>query len=176
METILRSEIKKTLSMSALKKIIPSYARVTSYDRLARRKVKTLKDAMGGSTVLILLFNIHDKQHRVLNVPGHFFLISTRGPEKCVVFSSTGMQPRKELFITQSDPSLLERILPAGTVYNDVKFQISKDSNTCWRYLILFAHLAHIGLKNFQKLFSRPHFTIHSSDLLVTALTYVLLN
>ena len=172
MQSLLRSEISRTLDTKKLRSILPRYVKVARYDSI---KAKTLKEAMGRHTVLILLFNIHNKKHQVLNVPGHFFLITTRGPEKCVVFSSTGMRPRKELFITQSDPTLLERILPKGTVYNDVKFQLSKDSNTCWRWLVLYSHLAHLGLKKFQSLFGRPKLLISSPDMLATAMTYILL-
>ena len=173
MDSLLRSEIQKPLGMQQLKKITPSYCKVARYDSL--KNVKTLKEALGHHTVLILLFNIHDTKHRVLKVPGHFFLISVRGPEQCVVFSSTGMRPRKELFITHSDPGLLERILPKGTVYNDVKFQLNKDSNTCWRWNILFAHLSHIGLKKFQSLFSHPRILISNPDKLAVLMTYILL-
>ena len=104
MERILRREATKTLDMKSLRNVLPNYCKVARYDQLSR--AKTLKDAMGGKSVLVLLWNIHDSKHRVLNKPGHFFCISTRGPEPCVVFSSTGMTPRKELFLTQSDPTL----------------------------------------------------------------------
>ena len=173
MQALIHSEISRALDTKKLRRILPNYVKVARYDSLSRSK--TLKDAMGRHSVLILLFNIHNKKHQVLNVPGHFFLISTRGPEKCVVFSSTGMTPRKELFITQSDPSLLERILPKGTVYNNVKFQISKDSNTCWRWLVLYSHLAHMGLRKFQKLFGRPRILISNPDMLAVIMTYILL-
>jgi len=173
MERILKREISKTLSVKSLRMILPPYVRVARYDQLS--KVKTLKEAMGGKTVLILLWNIHDSKHRVLNQPGHFFCISTRGPEECVIFSSTGMRPRKELFLTMSDPSLLERILPKSTVYNDYKFQVGNDSQTCWRWQIVFAHLATLGLKKFQSLFSKPTLHITSPDMLVTLMTYIML-
>ena len=168
----MRKEITKTLDTSKLRKILPPYVRVARYDELSN--VKTLKQAMGKHTMLVLLFNLHAK-HRVLNVPGHFFLISIRGPEKCVVFSSTGMTPRRELFITQSDPGLLERILPPSTVYNDVSFQTNKNSNTCWRWLVLYAHLGKLGLPTFQKLFKKPQVLIHEPDMLATIMTYILL-
>ena len=128
---------------------------------------------MSHSCISIHARNIHDEKHRVLDKPGHFFVISTRGPEPCVVFSSTGMTPKKELFITQSDPTLLDRILPKGTVYNDKKLQMTKDSNTCWRFAILFAHLAPMGLKKFQALFTRPNLHITNSDQLATVLTFM---
>ena len=121
MQRIIRREMEKTIDMTKLRSLVPKYCTVRKYDSI---KGKTLKEVMGRYTVLILLFNIHDKRHRVLNKPGHFFVISTRGPEPCVVFSSTGMTPKKELFIPQRDPTLFERILPPGTVYNNKKLQI----------------------------------------------------
>ena len=161
----------KTLDMKTLKSLLPRYVKVARYDELLR--AKTLKDAMGGHSVLILLFNIHDSKHRVLNEPGHFFCISTKGSEPCVVFSSTGMTPKKEMFITQSDPSLLERILPKGTVYNNYKFQLGNSSQTCWRWQIIWAHLAQMGLKKFKSLFSRPNLHIRNSDMLATLMTFI---
>ena len=100
-------------------------------------------------------------------------MISTRGPEPCVVFSSTGMTPKKELFITQSNPTLLDEILPEGTVYNSMKLQQSRDANTCWRWAIVFAHLAPMGLKKFHDLF-RGHMHVSTPDELVTAMTLLL--
>ena len=148
--------------------MVPEYCAVKRYDQL---RGKTLKDVMGKYTVLIILWNLHDKKHRTLNEPGHFFVLSTRGTEKCVVFSSTGMTPRKELFITQSDPSLFERILPSDKVYNNKKLQLNRSSNTCWRWCLVFAHFAPMGLKKFQQVFSKPQIQLSTSDQLVTALT-----
>jgi hypothetical protein len=168
MQRIINREIEKTIDMKRLGQIVPPYCMVRRYDNI---RGKTLKDVMGKHTVLILLWNIHDKRHRLLDKPGHFFVISTRGPEPCVVFSSTGMTPKKELFITQSDPELLDRILPKGTVFNNKKLQINNNSNTCWRWAILFAHFAKMGLKQFQTMFSRPQVHLSTADQLVTALT-----
>ena len=96
MQQLLTSEISKTLDMKKLKSILPGYCKVARYDDLL--KAKTLKDAMGSHTILVLLFNVHDRQHRILNEPGHFFVISTKKPGETVVFSSTGMSPTKEIF------------------------------------------------------------------------------
>ena len=168
MQKIINSEVDKTIDLKKLEKLVPSYCRVMKYDKL---RGKTLKEVMGRYTCLIILWNIHDKQKRTLNEPGHFFVLSTRGPESCVVFSSTGMSPSKELFITQSDPELFDRILPKGTVYNKKKLQGNRSSNTCWRWCLAFIHFAPMGLKNFQRLFSRPNLHVHSPDQLVTAMT-----
>ena len=167
MQKILREESEKNMSIRDLRRIVPRYCMVKKYDQI---KGKTLKAVLGSHTCLILLWNIHDKKHRVLNQPGHFFMISTRGPEPCVVFSSTGMTPKKELFLTQSDPTLLDKILPTGTVYNDVKLQQGNDANTCWRFCIVFAHLAPMGLSKFQGLFRRKMHAI-TPDELVTTMT-----
>ena len=173
MQRIIQRSIKETVDLKQLAELIPKYAVVKKYDQL---KGNTLKDVMGNKTVLIVLWNIHDKKHRTLNKPGHFWVISTRGPEKSpVVFSSTGMSYKKELFITQSDPTLLERILPANTIYNTTKLQINDDSNTCWRYCLLFCYFSKLGLKQFVSLFSRPHVVLQSSDQLATALTLMTL-
>ena len=168
MQAFIRKQSEKTISIDQLKKLVPHYCKVIKYDNL---RGKTLKDVMGRYTVLILLWNIHDKKHRILNEPGHFWCISTRGPEECVVFSSTGMSLTKELLITASDPLMLQKILPKKTIYNNVKLQSDGLSNTCWRYCLAFAHLAPIGLKKFQEIFRRPHLSLHTSDDLVTALT-----
>jgi hypothetical protein len=170
MQKLIHSEIEKTIDLKKLRQLVPSYVLVKTYDSV---RAKTLKEALGDGkyTVLILLFNIHTKAHRTLNVPGHFFVISTRGPEPAVVFSSTGLTPRKELFITNSNPTLLDDILPAGYVVNSMKLQGNDSSNTCWRHAICFCHLAPMGLKNYQKLFSRPAVHLGTADELVTAFT-----
>jgi len=85
------------------------------------------------------------------------------------------MSPSKEMFLTKSDPGLLDRILPKNTVYNDYKFQKSKDSNTCWRWVIIYAHLAQIGLPKFQKMFGNVNLHINTPDILSVLLTYILL-
>ena len=71
MQRIINREIEKTLDFKTLRTILPRYVRVARYDQLS--KVKTLQDALGGKSVLVLLWNIHDEKHRVLNEPGHFF-------------------------------------------------------------------------------------------------------
>ena len=168
MQRIISREIKNTIDIAKLQNVVPPFCKVIKYDRL---RGNNLKDIMGKYTVLIVLWNIHDQAKRILDLPGHFFVISTRGPEKCVVFSSTGMSPKKELFITHSDPTLFDRVLPKGTVYNTKKLQLNTSSNTCWRWCIVFAHFAPMGLKAFQHLFSRPVVHLTTSDQLVTALT-----
>ena len=173
MQRVIQRQITETIDMKKLRRLVPPYCRVVRYDALKNKK--TLAETMGKYSVLIILFNIHDQKHRVLNEPGHFFVLSTKGPEPCVVFSSTGMTPKQELFQTQSDPALFERILPKGTVFNNKKLQINKSSNTCWRWCIVFAHLAEMGLKKFNSLFSRPHLAITNPDQLVTAVTFLTL-
>ncbi len=171
MNQIINSERKKTLDIRKLKHILPRTCKVAKYDDLL--KCKTLKDAMGTHKTLVILFNVHDSQHRILNEPGHFFCISVANPKDGVVyFSSTGMSPEHEIFLTQSDPKLLQRILPKNFKYNDVELQKGKDTNTCWRWIVVFVHMAEkFTLKMFQKVFGSPSLHVNSSDDLVVLLT-----
>ena len=174
MQSLIQSEVHKTLDMTKLKHLLPHYCKVVRYDDVL--KATSLKQIMGNKTVLVMLFNVHDKKHRLLNQPGHFFCISTKSKsDGVVVFSSTGMSPDHEIFLTQSDPKLLSRILPKNYKYNDVALQKSDSSNTCWRWIIVFAHLAQIGLKAFQDMFKSPAMHLSSPDQVVTMLTYILL-
>ena len=171
MNQIINSEKKKTLDIKKLKYILPRYCRVARYDDLLKHK--TLKQAMGGHKVLVVLFNVHDSKHRVLNEPGHFFCISVANPKDGVVyFSSTGMSPDHEIFLTQSDPGLLKRILPKNFKYNDVQLQKGKDTNTCWRWILVFIHMCvRFTLREFQRVFGSPSLHINKSDDLIVLLT-----
>ena len=64
MNSIIRSEVEKTIDIRKLRNMVPEYCAVKRYDQL---RGKTLKDVMGKYTVLIILWNIHDKKHRTLN-------------------------------------------------------------------------------------------------------------
>jgi hypothetical protein len=160
--------------MKRLSRLLPQKCRVVQYDHLKGKK--TFKDVMMGDDCVIILWNLHDKKHRTLNQAGHFFCLAREGGRP-IVFSSTGMSPKKELFITQSDPGLFERILPANVTYNKVALQRNKSSNTCWRYCIAFAHLvgrAKLPMAQFTRLFSPLH--VASSDALVTLMTFLALH
>ena len=71
--------------------------------------------------------------------------------------------------------STLLHILGKRYLYNTKKLQINDDSNTCWRYCLLFCYFSKLGLKQFVSLFSRPHVVLQSSDQLATALTLMTL-
>ena len=81
------------------------------------------------------------------------------------------MSPKKELFVTQSDPTVFDRILPANVTINHKRLQLNGSSNTCWRWCLLFAHFAPMGLKKFQQLFWRPNLHLTNSDDVATVLT-----
>ena len=146
---IVRKQETSTIDMKKLNRALPEYCKIVRYDNL---KGKTLHQALGGRKVLIVLWNIHDRKHRLLNQPGHFFAISVL-QSKPVVFSSTGWSPMKEALITNSDIQILNKLLPNNVEYNHVKMQISNDSNTCWRYCIMFSHLhRQFNLKAIQQM------------------------
>ena len=167
MKRILQRQETATLSMSNLRKALPHYCKIVRYDTM---KGKTLKQALGGKKVMIVLWNLHDIKHRVLNKPGHFFAISVLQGAP-VVFSSTGWSPMKEAIITHSDISILNNMLPKNTEYNNVKMQLSDDSNTCWRYCIMFSHLHRsFNLKMIQQLMKKGVY-LQTSDDIVTMMT-----
>ena len=171
MQRLISEGITQTLDMKDLQKALPEKCRVFRYDQLIG--AKSLKQAMRGNKAIVLLWNMHDSKHRLLDEPGHFFVI-TVVDGKPYVFSSTGMKPRKELFITQSNPDLFENILPENVAYNSTKLQGNGDSNTCWRYVILFCHLVVRGgmkPKEFISRLSRP-LHCHTADQVVSALTF----
>ena len=172
MQKIINEAMSETLDMTVLGRILPPFCKVVRYDAILR--AKTLASILGNKTFLVVLFNVHDTKHRLLNKPGHFFCISQKSKrDGTVVFSSTGMSPDHEIFLTQSDPKLLHRILPKNYKYNNVELQKGNDHNTCWRWMITFAHMHSdaINLQQFQKLFSNTSVHLNSPDQLVTALT-----
>ena len=171
MQRLISEGIVETLDMKDLQMALPRDVRVVRYDELLGKK--TFKAVMGRFKALILLWNVHDKRHRLLDEPGHFFVLTTWN-DKPYVFSSTGMKPRKELFLTQSDPDLFDRILPENVAYNSKKLQGNGNSNTCWRYCLLFCHLVVRGRmkpQEFSSRLSRP-LHLHTSDQIVTGLTF----
>ena len=171
MQPLIRASVTKTLDMRQLQHALPPKCKVVRYDTLSGKK--SFQEVMRGFDALVILFNVHDRTHRTLNLPGHFFVLTEVGG-KPYVFSSTGMSPKKELFLTQSDPDLFERILTKPPRYNSTKLQGNRDSNTCWRYCLLFCWLVVKGKmspKNFIGRLSR-HLTCHTPDEVVTALTF----
>ena len=171
MDRLIREATTKTLDMKSLQRSLPDKCKVVRYDVISR--AKTFKEAMRGNDALIILWNVHDRMHRTLNVPGHFFVL-TEVSGKPYVFSSTGMSPKKELFLTQSDPSFFARILPNPPRYNSHKLQGNKEANPCWRYCILFCWMVvkgNMSPKDFIGRLSR-RLLCHNPDEVVTALTF----
>ena len=171
MQRLINEGITQNFDMKDLQRLVPHGVRVIRYDSLYG--VKTLKAAMGRSKALLILWNIHDKQHRLLNTAGHFFVLAVLGG-KPFVFSSTGFSPRKELFMSHSDPDVFDRILPKNVAYNSTRLQANRNSSTCWRYCLLFCELVVRGGMDprvFTHRISRP-LHLHTSDQVITALTF----
>ena len=77
MQALLKKEVKRPLSYEMLSTLVPKWCRVTKYDSLA--KFKTLKDALMGKEMMVVLYNVHDRiSKKLLNMPGHFIIINTR--------------------------------------------------------------------------------------------------
>ena len=152
MQTVLNQEKKRPLSIEMLGKLVPKWCRVVKYDDLA--SAKSLMQALKGKDCLVVLYNVHSNKRKVLNVAGHFIVINARSKKQPVeYFSSSGWTVSQELAATHSDPNIFKRLLPKNFIYNSTKFETSGDINTCWRWCLARCVLAHITLKDFQKLF-----------------------
>ena len=166
MQSVLNQEKKRPLSIEMLGQLAPTWCRVVKYDAL--KSAKNLKDALKGKDCLIVLYNIHSNKRKVLNVAGHFIVINARSTKQPVeYFSSSGWTMSQELAATHSDPNIFKRLLPKNFIYNSIKFESSGDINTCWRYCLARCVLAHITLKDFQKLFRQRVILKNSDDVIV---------
>ena len=166
MQTVLDQEKKRPLSIEMLGKLAPKWCRVVKYDDLASSK--NLKQALNGKDCLVILYNVHSNKRKVLNVAGHFIVINARSKKQPVeYFSSSGWTVSQELAATHSDPSIFKRLLPKNFIYNSTKFETSGDINTCWRWCLARCVLAHITLKDFQKLFRQRVILKNTDDVIV---------
>ena len=163
---IIKQDEKEPLSIEMLGRLVPSWCRVTFYDRLSR--YRTLKAAMQGKKCMIVLYQIHTKKKTIKNQAGHFILINTAN--KVEYFSSSGWSVSQELSETHSDPKIFHRLLGENYIENRIPLEKFGDSNTCWRFCLARAVLSDLPLKDFQKLFSH-HLVLENPDDIVTALT-----
>jgi hypothetical protein len=165
---IVRKEITEPLSIEMLQRLVPSWCRVSFYDKLA--KYKSLKDALQGKKCMIVLYNVHkdSPKRTVENKAGHFILINTaQGTE---YFSSSGWGVAAEIAATHSDPKIFQRLLGNKFIQNKARLEKNGNSNTCWRFCLARSILLNMPLNKFQKLFTH---ILHLSnpDAIVTALT-----
>ena len=173
MQSILRTEKNRPLSYEFLATLLPKWCRVTKYDSL--KNTKTLKDALQGKEMLVVLYNLHDRiSKKLINAPGHFVLISTRARgQPTEYFSSMGWSPGREIAITHSDAKTFQRLLGKNFIHNTVQFQRSGDINTCWRFVLARCILGHMTLAQFQKLFNK-HINLQDKDDIVTIMTLLI--
>jgi len=170
MQVVISQEKKRPLSYEMLATLVPKWCRVVKYDSLANKK--TLKDALAGKEMLVVLYNVHSNtRKKLVNMPGHFIVINARSKKQPVeYFSSSGWSAAQELAATHSDPNIFKRLLPKDFVYNTTKFEGEGDINTCWRWCLARCVLGHISLKDFQKLF-RQKVIVRSTDDAVILMT-----
>ena len=161
MQALLKTEVKRPLSYEMLSTLVPKWCKVTKYDSLA--KFKTLKDALQGKSMMVVLYNLHDRiSKKLINAPGHFIIINTRASgQPTEYFSSSGWSAGQEIAATHSDPKIFQRLLGKSFITNSIQFEGKGDINTCWRWTLARAILGHMPLKRFQLLFNKK---IHVSD------------
>ena len=155
MQTLIKKENKRPLSYEMLETLVPKWARVTKYDSL--KKFKTLKEALQGKEMMVVLYNVHDRiSRKLVNMPGHFVVINTRASgQPTEYFSSSGWGPGQEIAKTHSDPNIFKRLLGNKFIANSIQFEGRGDANTCWRWCLARCILGHIPLKAFQQLFNK---------------------
>ena len=173
MQQIIKKEKNRALSYEMLDTLLPKWCRVTKYDSL--KNVKTLKAALQGKQMLVVLYNLHDKiSKKLINAPGHFVLINTRASgQPTEYFSSMGWSPGREIAITHSDAKIFQRLLGKNFTHNTVQFQRSGDINTCWRFVLARCILGHMTLAQFQRLFNKK-VHLDDKDDMVTLMTLLI--
>ena len=172
MQSLIKKEFKRPLSYEMLERLVPKWCRVTKYDSLA--KFKTLKEALQGKECMVVLYNLHDRiSRKLVNAPGHFVLINTRSSGPTEYFSSTGWSVAQEIDKTASDPKIFQRLLGKNFITNTIQFEGRGDSNTCWRWTLARAVLAHIPLAKFQALFNKK-LHLEEKDDVITLMTLLI--
>lgn len=170
---LVAEEVKRPLSYEMLRTMLPNWCRFATYDSLA--KFKTLKDALQGKQMLVVLYQVHDKKtKKLVNMPGHYIVLNTRAKNQPVeYFSSSGWTPSAELAATHSDRNIFARLLGRNFIHNSVAFENVGDMNTCWRWVLTRCVLGHVSLKEFQRLFNQKFMPKDSNDI-VTLMTLLL--
>ena len=146
MQALLKSEVKRPLSYEMLSTLVPKWCRVTKYDSLA--KFKTLKDALMGKDMMVVLYNVHDRiSKKLVNMPGHFIVINARASgQPTEYFSSSGWSAGQEIAVTHSDPIIFQRLLGKSFITNTKQFEGTGDIFTCWRFCLARCILGHMTL------------------------------
>ena len=173
LKQLVNEETKRPLSYEMLREMVPPWVRVATYDSLG--KYKTLKAALQGKQMIVVLYQVHERTSKKLkNMPGHFIVINARAKNQPVeYFSSSGWSPGKEIAVTYSDPKIFQRLLGKNFIYNSKPFEKMGDQNTCWRWVMARCILGHLNLKEFQRLFSQ-RFMPRDGDDIITLMTLLL--
>ena len=173
MQTLIKQENKRPLSYEMLATLVHKWARVTKYDSLA--KFKTLKEALQGKEMMVVLYNVHDKiSRKLVNMPGHFIVINARASGQPIeYFSSSGWGMAQEIAKTHSDPKIFQRLLGKNFITNNMQFEGRGDANTCWRWCLARCILGHMPLKAFQDLFKKK-LHIDEKDDCITLMTLLI--
>ena len=173
MQALLKKEVKRPLSYEMLSTLVPKWCKVTKYDSLA--KFKTLKDALQGKSMMVVLYNLHDRiSKKLVNAPGHFIVINARASgQPTEYFSSSGWSAGQEIAATHSDPKIFQRLLGKSFITNSIQFEGKGDINSCWRWCLARCIFGHMTLKQFQLLFNKK-ISVDDKDVCITLMTLLL--
>ena len=165
MQEILKWEKQVPLTYSLMKKAVPSWVQCRLYDE--RASFKTLQQAAAGKPCLVVLYTMKPTSKRRRVQGGHYSLVILHGRTR--YWSSYGFPVEFEIAMSHSE-NHLKRLI--GSAVNDeVPYQATAGSETCWRWCLLRSNLYKMAESRFKKLFYRLDAAVKSPDDLCSLIT-----
>ena len=165
MQEILKWEKQIPLTFSLMKKAVPAWVQCRLYSELA--SYKTLEAACAGKPCMVVLYTLKATSKRRPAQGGHYSLVLRAHGTR--YWSSYGFPVEYEIALSQSG-NHLARLL--GKHKNDeVAYQATAHTETCWRWCLLRCNLYKMPETRFAKLFYRPAQAIKTPDDLCSLIT-----
>ena len=165
MQEILKWEKQVPLTYSLMKKAVSPWVQCRLYDELA--SFKTLQQACAGKPCLVVLYTMHATSKRRRVQGGHYSLVIRHGRTR--YWSSYGFPIEYEIALSHSK-NHLKRLV--GNAANDeVPYQATAKTETCWRWCLLRSNLYKMSESRFAKLFYRLDASVKSPDDLCSLIT-----
>ena len=148
MNNLLRKLESTPLSLERIQKLCPNCTTIV-YDELPANP--TINTLFKGKDACVVFYELHGNSQQSV---GHFSLILKVG-KNIEYFSSYGFAPETELNLTKSDAGKMKSIFKNVNIkVNSVRYQSTKDTETCGRWCILRYRFRKMDSKQFASLFS----------------------
>jgi len=165
MQEILKWEKQVPLTFSLMKKAVPAWVQCRLYDELA--SFKTLQQACAGKPCLVVLYTMKPTSKRRLVQGGHYSLVIRYGRTR--YWSSYGFPVEFEIAMSHNE-NHLKRLI-GNAVNDEVAYQATSGTETCWRWCLLRTNLYKMAESRFKKLFYRLDVSVKSPDDLCSLIT-----